>query len=77
MRFRSKFFAGDASVIASYTDDSTSSNDPVDPRRSVAFIELDDVVSSFRVSFPSHLRNPIVDNVVDNHLYTACLTSLV
>ena len=75
-RFRSKHFVGDASVMSCYTDNATSVNNHADPRGSAAFIELDYIVSSFRVSFPSHLRDPIVDNVVDNHLYTACLTSL-
>ncbi|KAF8807498.1 hypothetical protein BYT27DRAFT_7189569 [Phlegmacium glaucopus] len=75
-RFRSKHFMGDASIITLYTDNATAVHDPIDPRGSAAFIELDHIVSSFRVSFPIHLRNPIVNNVVDNHLYTACLTSL-
>jgi len=69
LRFRARHFAGDASVTSSYND----STEPIDPRGSQAFIELDHIVSSFRASFPSHLRNPITDNVVDNHLYTACL----
>ncbi|KAF8168005.1 hypothetical protein B0H34DRAFT_683893 [Crassisporium funariophilum] len=73
MRFRSKHFAGDASVTTLYPDTLQSANDPVDPRGSAAFIELDHVVSSFQASFPRHLRNPIMDNVVDNHLYTTCL----
>lgn len=60
--------------MSSYTDNAV--NNPADPRGSAAFIELDYIVSSFRDSFPSHLKDPIVDNVVDNHLYTACLTSL-
>jgi len=75
-RFRSKHFAGDVSVITQHTDNATSINNSADPRGSAAFIELDHIVSSFRDSFPSHLKDPIVDNVVDNHLYTACLTSL-
>ncbi|KAF8912757.1 hypothetical protein CPB84DRAFT_1670239 [Gymnopilus junonius] len=73
LRFRSKHFAGDPSVATVYSDDPLSSDEPVDPRGSAAFIELDHIVSSFRASFPSHLRNPINDNVVDNHLYTTCL----
>ncbi|KAF9015250.1 hypothetical protein BDQ17DRAFT_1340740 [Cyathus striatus] len=71
LRFRAKHFAGDASVATAYGDHQSS--DRVDPRGSQAFIELDNIVSSFRASFPSHLRSPIVNNVVDNHLYTACL----
>lgn len=40
-------------------------------------MELDHVASAFRESFPTHLREPIVNNVVDNQLYTACLMPLV
>ena len=73
LRFRSKHFAGDPTVAALYNDGPQSPDEPVDPRGSAAFIELDHIVSSFRASFPSHLRNPINDNIVDNHLYTTCL----
>ncbi|KAF5313234.1 hypothetical protein D9619_003267 [Psilocybe cf. subviscida] len=73
LRYRSKHFAGDPTVINVYDDVSLQSDSSVDPRGSAAFIELDHLVSSFRASFPGHLRNPINDNVVDNHLYTACL----
>jgi hypothetical protein len=77
-RFRARHFAGDAAVSCVQTQcDDESSPDKVDPRGSPAFMELDHLVSSFRGTFPSHLRNPIVDNVVDNHLYTACLMPLV
>jgi len=48
-------------------------SEPIDPRGSPAFIEIDHVASSFRASFPNHLKNPITDNVVDPHLYTATL----
>lgn len=72
-RFRARHFAGDVAVQANPFSDNLQSSEPIDPRGSQAFIELDNVVSSFRASFPSHLRNPIVNNVVDNHLYTACL----
>lgn len=69
-RFRSKHFSGDNSVVPP----EALGNEPVDPRGSQAFIELDQIVSSFnRNNFPPHLRNPILDNVVDNHLYTAFL----
>lgn len=79
LRFRSKHFAGDPSVVNLYNvnDGFQTSENSVDPRGSAAFIELDHIVSSFRASFPSYLRNPINDNVVDNHLYTACLMPYV
>lgn len=72
LRFRSRHFAGDTAVACTFTDNSQSP-DPVDPRGSPAFQELDSFVSAFKASFPSHLRTPILNNVVDNHLYTAFL----
>lgn len=70
MRFRARHYAGDPSV-ATHLDD-TSIYDPVDPRGSPAFQELDHLVSSFnRSNFPDHLKNPIVNGIVDNHLYAA------
>ncbi|KAJ7110114.1 hypothetical protein C8R44DRAFT_801404 [Mycena epipterygia] len=71
-RFRAKHFFGDASVMSPHTD-RINPLEPVDPRGSPAFMELDNITSAFRASFPSHLRNPIVLNVVDQHLYAACL----
>ncbi|KAJ2928849.1 hypothetical protein H1R20_g8248, partial [Candolleomyces eurysporus] len=72
MRFRAKHFAGDSSVVGPV--DEFQAQDSVDPRGSPAFIELDHLASSFnRANFPQHLRTPITDNVVDNHLYTAFL----
>jgi hypothetical protein len=79
LRFRSKHFAGDPTVANIYNahDGFQTPENSVDPRGSAAFIELDHIVTSFRASFPAHLRDPISDNVVDNHLYTACLMPLV
>ncbi|KAF9460797.1 hypothetical protein BDZ94DRAFT_1265146 [Collybia nuda] len=71
LRFRARHFAESVTVASIYNLPQPA--EPIDPRGSPAFIELDHIVSSFRASFPSHLRNPINDNVVDNHLYTACL----
>ncbi|TFK77005.1 hypothetical protein BDN72DRAFT_754042 [Pluteus cervinus] len=76
LRFRARHFAGDAAVVTPYSE-GQQPTDPVDPRGSQAFIELDHIVSSFRASFPGHLRNPILNNVVDNHLYSACLIPYV
>jgi len=46
-------------------------NEPVDPRRSAAFIELDHIASNFIPLFPPHLKNPIQGNVVDPTLFAA------
>ena len=76
MRFRAKHFAGDPSVTIS--PDESLLHDPIDPRGSPAFIELDHTISSFnRSSFPPHLRNALAEGVLDNHLYTAFLLPYV
>jgi hypothetical protein len=76
-RFRARHFAGDTAVQASPLSEKILPSEPIDPRSSQAFVELDNIASSFRASFPTHLRNPIANNVVDNHLYTACLMPYV
>ncbi|KAL4266915.1 Transcription factor domain-containing protein [Pleurotus pulmonarius] len=72
MRFRARHLAGDVSVTSPYKDTSQPS-EHIDPRGSQAFLALDEVVSTFRVSFPPHLRSPITDSIVDPVLYTASL----
>jgi hypothetical protein len=77
LRFRARHFAGDTSVLSprdfNTMHKTVDPSQPVDPRGSQAFMELDHVISSFLSSFPSHLKNPIQSNVVDGHLYTAYL----
>jgi len=68
-RFRAKHYAKDPAVLNPYAEAQPSGR--IDPRGSVAFIELDHTAASFRESFRS--REPIVDNVVDNQLFTTCL----
>ncbi|KAJ7492527.1 hypothetical protein FB451DRAFT_1218642 [Mycena latifolia] len=67
LRFRARHFFGDAAVMSPHTEQ-YNPLEPIDPRGSPAFIELDNIASSFYSSFPSHLRTPIVANVVDQHL---------
>ncbi|KAF7303333.1 Eukaryotic translation initiation factor 3 subunit H [Mycena kentingensis (nom. inval.)] len=75
-RFRAKYHFGDASFMSPHHE-SLSSDESVDPRGSPAFTEIDNIASNFRSSFPAHLRHPIVENVVDQHLYVACLMPLL
>ncbi|TRM66195.1 hypothetical protein BD626DRAFT_198467 [Schizophyllum amplum] len=88
LRFRSQHFIGNPAMSAAAMDTSTpgastpymqSTQDEnfVDPRTSPAFIELERIANSFRQAFPPHLRYPIQDNVVDNHLYAAHLMPYV
>lgn len=67
LRFRSRHYAGDP---ACGTD---TFGEIVDPRSTQAFKDLDSLVLAFRSSFPLNLKNPIIDSVVDPHLYCALL----
>jgi len=80
LRFRAKRYMGDPAFayISAETqvwgkDSDDSPDRSADPRRTSAFMEVDNIALMFRQSFPLHLRNPIRDGGVDSHLYTACL----
>lgn len=47
-----------------------------DPRESPVFKELDTILVLFKDSFPAHLKEPIVRNTIDLHLYAAFLLPL-
>ena len=70
LRFRGRYFAGD---VAMYSPSSSPADGPdtFDPRDTPAFQELDHLVTSFRSSFPVHLRNPVQDDMMDAYLYSA------
>ena len=70
IRFRGRYFAGDAAL---YSPSNSPGNAPdnFDPRDTPAFQEIDHLVNSFRPSFPPHLRNPVQDEMVDPYLFTA------
>ncbi|KAL0579098.1 hypothetical protein V5O48_002881 [Marasmius crinis-equi] len=61
MRFRARHFAGDESVIPV----NSVLNEPIDPRDTRSFIELDRIISDFHSTIPSHLQHPIQRGVVD------------
>ncbi|KAK2461839.1 hypothetical protein APHAL10511_006302 [Amanita phalloides] len=71
LRYRARHYAGDVAVSSDFSDQRLSAR--ADPRGSQAFLELDYIIDTFITTFPSRYRNPIVDNIVDSHLYTACL----
>ena len=70
LRFRARFYAGDASMH-SPSSSPNDKPDTLDPRDTPAFQELDHLVTSFRSSFPAHLRNPVQDDMLDAYLYSA------
>jgi hypothetical protein len=68
LRFRSRHFSGDPACGVE-----PSFSEPVDPRTTQAFKDLDNIVLSFRESFPPLMKSPINGNIVDPHLYSASL----
>ena len=80
LRFRGRYFSGDPSVHSpspltpfksSLEPEGRGSTETLDPRGSPAFKELDGVASMFRQSFPSYLKNPTQDDMVDPYLFCA------
>ena len=75
LRFRGRYFAGDAAMYSPASSPEGGGGGGAggrfDPRDTPAFQELDHVVASFRPSFPSHMRNPTQDDMVDPYLFAA------
>ncbi|THV04844.1 PDT-domain-containing protein [Dendrothele bispora CBS 962.96] len=65
--FRARHYAGEDASSSPVVD----ANEPIDPRRSTAFIELDRTTSNFLLLFPPQLKSPIQGNVVDPTLFAA------
>ncbi|KAF8832430.1 hypothetical protein HHX47_DHR1002027 [Lentinula edodes] len=76
LRFRAKHFSGDGEGSLSYN--TFRADEPVDPRNTMSFIDLDGTVTSFIATFPSHLRNPLTkDEKMDCTLFAAMAMSHV
>ncbi|KZT75140.1 hypothetical protein DAEQUDRAFT_720354 [Daedalea quercina L-15889] len=79
LRFRSQYHSGEPSMqIVNMPNPpphafrySGSNGEPIDPRQTPAFAQLDQFLIAFRSSFPVHLRNPAKDQI-DVHLFRAC-----
>lgn len=76
LRFRGRYFSGDPSVRPPVTAfksafEGKTNMERLDPRGSPAFQELDHISSMFRQSFPSYLKNPTQDDMVDPYLFSA------
>ena len=73
IRYRARYFAKDPDYIPTIAAPARlPGSDVLDPRSTPAFMEVENLVSNFRGSFPPDMRNPISGNVVDVHLFTAC-----
>jgi hypothetical protein len=75
LRFRAKHFSGDSEGSLSYN--TFRPDEPIDPRNTMAFIELDGTVTEFITTFPPHLRNPVTAEKMDCTLFAALVTSQV
>ncbi|KIJ68342.1 hypothetical protein HYDPIDRAFT_146307 [Hydnomerulius pinastri MD-312] len=70
LRFRVKENLGDPGSLITRT---TWANVP-DIRSAPTFRQLEDLVTSFRSSFPNEFKDPFLNGCMDTHLYTAHLT---
>lgn len=50
-------------------------DDEQDFRQTQEFKALDEIVSGFLNTFPSHLRTPVRNGAVDGHLYAAMIAA--
>lgn len=76
-RYRIKSNLGDARFLPARNFATQVYGDQPDIRSSPAFLELDQLLMSFRSSFPSNLKDPFRNGQVDTHLYTTFLTAHV
>lgn len=70
MRFRSRHLIGDEKFVVPFDG---KASETVDPRGSIGFVELDQICTTFLSTFPPLMKNPVDNNTVDRHLYSAHL----
>jgi len=70
-RFSARRFRGDTSAtpVGTYLI-----FDSLDPRTAPDFIDLEDLVYSFKDSWPSHLKDPFANGTVDTYMFTTVLS---
>ena len=71
LRFKALAYAGDPSVIPPTGTNLRDGLENFYPKDTPAFRELDELVSSFKASFPLHMKNPMTDDKLDGYLYSA------
>lgn len=76
-RYKIKSNLGDTRFLPVRNFATHGYGDQPDIRSSSAFLELDQLLVSFRSSFPSNLKDPFRNGLVDTHLYTTFLTAHV
>ncbi|KAI0345199.1 hypothetical protein BDW22DRAFT_1482423 [Trametopsis cervina] len=71
IRFKSLAYSGDASVTPMLDINNNDGLLKYSPRTTPLFLELDNLVLTFKNKFPAHLKNPVVNGKVDYYLYSA------
>ncbi|KAJ3541142.1 hypothetical protein NM688_g6125 [Phlebia brevispora] len=71
LRFKSLAYTGDPSVIPPTTNPLSGGLENFYPKDTPAFRELDELVSSFKASFPPDMKSPMTDDKLDPYLYSA------
>lgn len=76
LRFRARNFAGDTLMRTPMNAMDLQQQSPpyIDPRESIGFKEIDELVSAFIPSFPRNLRRPVNGGIVDVHLLLAFIS---
>ncbi|PSR81917.1 hypothetical protein PHLCEN_2v6212 [Hermanssonia centrifuga] len=73
LRFKSLAYTGDPSVISPNMKslDASGGLENFNPKDTPGFRDLDQLVTSFKASFPPHMKNPMKDDKLDAYLYSA------
>ncbi len=73
LRFKSLAYTGDPSVIPPNMKsiDASGGLENFNPKDTPGFRELDLLITSFKASFPPHMKNPMKDDKLDAYLYSA------
>jgi hypothetical protein len=70
LRFRGQYFSSNITMFDSKAGQGNGGSS-FNPRDTAVFRQLDHITATFRMSFPSHLRNPVQGEMVDAYLFAA------
>ena len=69
LRFKALAYAGDPTVLPPDGAKLSGGLETFYPKDTPAFRELDELVSSFKASFPARMKQPVVEGKLDHYLY--------
>ncbi|KAF7791287.1 hypothetical protein EIP86_002301 [Pleurotus ostreatoroseus] len=70
LRFKSLAYQGDPSVLPPVTSPLTNGLENFNPKETRAFRDIDELLNSFKSSFPSEMKSPMTDDKLDPYLYS-------